>query len=64
MAIEKSDWSKIRTDDLITIHEAFEQAVEDEDGLYVIRLTPVHWSRCFGLKVEIGHERQKRDELA
>jgi hypothetical protein len=32
--------------------------------MYVIRLTPVHWSRCTGLKHEITHERQKRDELA
>jgi hypothetical protein len=36
MAIEKSDWSKISTDDLITLTHLFDQAVELEDGTYTI----------------------------
>ena len=58
---EKSDWSKIITDDLITIGQVFEQAVEDEDGMYVIRLTPAHWVRWFAVNYEIEHERLRRD---
>jgi hypothetical protein len=58
----KSDWSKISTDDLITIDQVFEQAVENEDGTYSIHLNAVLWSRCFAVKYEIGHERQRRDD--
>jgi plasmid maintenance system killer protein len=61
MAVEKSDWSKISTDDLITLNEAFEHAVEHEDGTYSIHLNDVHWPRCFAIKYEIAHELQERD---
>jgi hypothetical protein len=40
----KSDWSKIATDDLITIHEAFANRIEPEDGVFVIQLNRIH---CF-----------------
>ena len=40
----------------------FEQAVEAEDGMYVIALNPVLWSRCFAMRYEIEHERLRRDE--
>jgi hypothetical protein len=55
-----NDWSKIGTDDLITINQVFEQASENEDGTWSIQLNAVHWSRCFGVKYEIAHELQER----
>lgn len=59
-----SDWSKISTDDLITLHEAFERAIANEDGTWSIHLSSVHWSRCFGVKYEIAQELQERDDPA
>ncbi len=58
----KSDWSKISTDDLITIHEAFNGAAENEDGTRTIFLNSVHWSRCFEVMHEIGFEMLERNE--
>jgi hypothetical protein len=58
----KSDWSKISKGDLITIHQAFEGRIENKDGTVSIHLNDVHWSRCFGVMYEIGHELQRRDE--
>jgi hypothetical protein len=60
----ESDWSKISTDDLITIHEVFDRAVLNEDGTYSIHLGDVNWSRWSGVKYEIAHELQKRAEPA
>ena len=57
-----SDWSAIRTDDLITIHQAFERGVESVDGTVTIHLNDVHWSRCIGVMYEIGREMRRRNE--
>lgn len=58
----ESDWTKISTGDLITIHQAFEGRFENEDGTVSIHLSPVLWSRCFEVMYEIGHELHERDE--
>ena len=56
----QSDWSKISTDDLTTIHQAFERAIVDEDGSATIHLNSIHWQRCFGIKADIGYEINER----
>ena len=60
----KSDWSKISTDDLIAIYEAFERAVENTDGTWSIHLNDVIWSRCLEVRYEIAHELLDRDKPA
>jgi hypothetical protein len=62
VAVEKSDWSKINRGDLITIHEAFDGAWQNEDGTWSIHLNENHWSRCFAVKYDIAHELQERDQ--
>jgi len=57
-----SDWSKIDTDALITIHQAFESRHERDDGTVTIHLNSVHWSRCHTVMYEIAHELHERDE--
>lgn len=58
----RSDWSNISEDDLITIHQAFEGGVENDDGTYSIYLSAVHWSKCLAVMGKIGDELRERDE--
>jgi hypothetical protein len=55
-----SDWSKIGTDDLITIYEAFHGRAENEDGTRTIFLTSIHWKRCLAIMREIDEELNER----
>ena len=57
-----NDWSKISRGNLITLNELFERAVEHEDGMISIQLTPIHWLRCATVKYEIAYEVQERGD--
>jgi hypothetical protein len=46
----------------MTIHEAFKNRLENEDGTVSIHLNSVAWSRCFGVMYEIAHELVERDD--
>ena len=62
IAVTENDWSGISTGDLITLNELFGRAIETEDGMFRIELSPVQWSRCAAVKYEIAWELQERDE--
>ena len=57
-----SDWSMISTDDLITISEAWNYRIENQDGSCTLPLNSVHASRFMGLVYEVSYEMHKRDE--